>query len=541
MLESTILQVRSSTWVGSVGIAFSLVLGCSSVAQRLEGGHSASRASVPKQPALVEPAEPTLQSESAAAREPPEYFATLVQRAAELAEKPERPVPKAVLPAGLRAIDYDAYRSIRFRPERSLWRGGEGEFEVQFFHPGFYFQEVVQISELYPEGPKPVGFSTDLFFYDRVPTPPIDAALAFTGFRLHAPVNTEAYKDELIAFQGASYFRPLGKGSVYGLSARGLAIDTGAPTPEEFPRFSEFFLVPPTQGQSFVWVLALLESRRSTGAYAFRIQRGELTTIEVTAEIFLREAVSVLGIAPLTSMYLFGEDQPNRFGDFRPEVHDSDGLSMWAETGEWIHRPLRNPPRTTVSSFRLGRPRGFGLVQRDRDFQSFQDLEARYQDRPSIWIQPLAGFEQGSLRLLEVATELETDDNVAVAFIPDAVPEQKLSIRYRMHVGGGVPIKAPGARVVATRIAKTKEGTRFLVDFAGGQLGSQKDVQVVVSAQNGKVVEQHVEHNPFSGGYRASFEVVPERGAREVELRSFMKGTDDVLSETWSYLWQPTS
>jgi glucans biosynthesis protein len=434
---------------------------------------------------------------------------------------------------------YDGYRSIRFRPERSLWRGGPGQFEVQLFHPGFFFQEGVEVSVLGARGPEPVAFSSDLFSYDRVPAPPRDARLAFTGFRLHAPLNSQSYKDELVVFQGASYFRPLGKDTVYGLSARGLAIDFAEPTPEEFPRFSEFVLIRPGEADDHVWVLALLESRRATGAYAFRIQPGDLTRVEVTAEVFLREDVAVLGIAPLTSMYLFGEEGPSRFGDFRPEVHDSDGLSVLAENGEWLYRPLRNPKRTTVSSLRFDRPRGFGLVQRDRSFASYQDLEARYHDRPNAWIEPLSGFAQGSVRLLEIATELETDDNIAIAFVPEA-PARRLAVSYRLHVGAGVPLAPPAGHVIATRMAKTKNGTRFLVDFAGNGLGKREGVEAVISVQNGRILEQHIEHNPFADGFRASFEVQHEQGKNDVELRAFLRNKGDVLSETWSYLWQPT-
>lgn len=510
---------------------------CNGVAHRPGATAQTSAAPAFTTPPLVEPTKP---APSRAPSEPPAYLSTLTEHARSLAAAPPRPPRQITLPESLRNIKYDAYRSIRFRPERSLWRDVGAPFEAQFFHPGFYYQDVVGISLLGNEGPKALPFSTDLFSYDLVPTPPRDAALAFTGFRLHAPINSPSYKDELIVFQGASYFRPLGKGTVYGLSARGLAIDMGEPGGEEFPRFTEFFLVPPSKEDRHVWVLALLESRRATGAYAFRIEPSELTRIEVTAELFLREAVPVLGIAPLTSMYLFGEDAPSRFGDFRPEVHDSDGLAMLAENGEWLFRPLRNPPRTTVCTFQLDKPRGFGLVQRDRRFENYQDLEARYQDRPSVWVEPISGFDKGAIRLLEIATELETDDNIAMAFVPAAVPEQKLSVRYRLHVGAGVPVTASGARVVATRIARTKEGSRFLVDFAGPGLADMLDVEPVVSAQNGRVVEQHVEHNPFAGGYRASFEVAPESGAKDVELRAFLRGKGNALTETWSYLWQPT-
>ncbi|HWO10983.1 MAG TPA: glucan biosynthesis protein, partial [Polyangiaceae bacterium] len=371
--------------------------------------------------------------------------------------------------------------------------------------------------------------------------PPPAEGIEFTGFRVHTTLNTPDYRDEVVVFNGASYFRPLGKDTVYGLSARGLSIDMGEPKPEEFPVFTEFLLVRPAPDDEFLWILALLESHRAAGAYAFHLRPGDPTLIDVKAEIYLREPVAALGLAPLTSMYLFGEDAPNRFGDFRPEVHDSDGVSSWSATGEWLFRPLRNPLRTTTTSFRLDAPKGFGLVQRDRTFDHYQDLEARYQDRPSAWVEPVSGFEKGSLRLLEIATQLETDDNIALAWVPDVLPErgQPLEVGYRLHVGSADDVQGPAARVAATRVGRTEHGFRFLVDFVGPGLLRAEGVEAVVTLNGGRILEQHVERNAFADGIRASFEVAAEPNSRDVELRAFLKTKSDVLTETWSYLWQP--
>jgi glucans biosynthesis protein len=498
---------------------------------------------------------------------PPEFFVELEKQARTLAAEPANDRPKIDLPKQLAKLTYDQWRKIRFRPEKSLWRDDPGRYEVQFFHPGFGYVEGVAVSLI--EGstaapnaasaasasaamaPQRFPFASELFSYEGFPSPPPSDGLEFTGFRLHTPLNVESYRDEVVVFHGASYFRPLGKGNVYGLSARGLAIDMGEPHPEEFPSFTHFYLVHPAPNDRDMWIMALLESRRATGAYAFHLHPGDPTLIDVTAKIFLREPVAALGITPITSMYLFGEDAPNRFGDFRPEVHDSDALSMWSSTGEWLLRPLRNPPRTVTTSFRLDAPRGFGLVQRDRTFDHYQDLEARYQDRPSAWVEPLTGFEKGSVRLLEIATQLETDDNIAMAWVPDAVPPrgEPLSISYRLHVGSADDVQGPAARVAATRIGKTEKGARFLVDFVGpglspkagtrGDVPGREDVQAVVSTTGGRILEQHVEQNSFAEGVRASFEVAPEPNTRDVELRAFLRSKDDVLTETWSYLWQP--
>lgn len=522
-------------------VGAAVALGCGRAADPVRPQDSRAAAAVERSGSAVSAqahgsAEP---ADTGDAEAPPSFFEELERRAEALAGEPARPRRAVQLPDALRTIDYDAYRSIRFRPERGLWRGEPGSFEVQFFHPGFYFGDAVGLWQLRPDQRRaePIPFSRDWFDYGKVSAPPADAELAFTGFRVHAPINTAGYRDEVVAFQGASYFRPLGKGNVYGLSARGLAIDMGETTGEEFPRFTEFFLVRPGPSEQAVWILALLESEHATGAYAFRVQPGAPSVITVTAELYLRRAPRVLGLAPLSSMYLFGEEAPGRFRDFRPEVHDSDSLLLASKSGEWLLRPLGNPERTRVSSFRLDTPVGFGLLQRDRRFESYQDLEAHYQDRPSVWIEPISGFREGSVRLLEIATRLETDDNIAVAWVPDDTSGPRLSLRYRMRVGASVGKLHSGGTVAATRWTPEKGNLRFLVDFAGKDLAGG-NTQAVVSVERGRVVEQHVENNGHLPGVRASFLIEPAPEARDVELRAFLERAGHALTETWSYSWR---
>jgi glucans biosynthesis protein len=538
---------ETSRWraefVLSALLAVTFAAGCGRGSERARREESRTAATevqrFPVAPAAHAVPPPGARSDEGDVEPPPPYFAELQRRALELATQPARPRRLVQLPDSLKAIDYDAYRSIRFRPEQSLWRNEPGNFEVQFFHPGFYYGDAVNIWQLRPDESQaqPIAFSRDWFNYGQVPPPPAQAALAFTGFRIHAPINTPEYKDEVVVFQGASYFRPLGKGNVYGLSARALAIDLGEPTGEEFPRFTEFYLMHPRANDRAMWVLGLLESERAAGAFAFLVRPGAPTSIEVTAELFLRGTPHVIGLSPLSSMYLFGEESPGRFGDFRPEVHDSDGVLLGSKGGEWLFRPLTNPKRTRVTSLRLDEPVGFGLLQRDRRFESYQDLEARHEDRPSVWIEPVSGFHKGSLRLLEIATRLETDDNIAVAWVPDDTSAEQLSLRYRMRVGSNVGQLHAGGTVAATRLLPEKGNVRFLVDFAGKQL-IDKQTQAVVSAQGGRVLEQHVENNPHLPGVRASFLIQPAPEARDVELRAFLQRSGDALTETWSYLWQ---
>jgi glucans biosynthesis protein len=472
----------------------------------------------------------------------PPFFALLVERARRLSSAPPRPTGAVDLPASLRDIDYEKYRTIQYKPEHSLWRGEPGRFEAQFFHMGYAYRDPVAMFVVERQEAKQLPFSTELFAYDGVqkPPPPDPSVLQFTGLRLYAPINRQDLKEEFIVFQGASYFRVVGADEWYGLSARGLAIDTGETTPEEFPRFSEMYLERPSADADAVWVMALLESRRATGAYAMRVRPDDTTTVEIVARIFLRQPVAVLGIAPLTSMYLYGEEDLARFGGYRPEVHDSDGLAMWARDGEWLFRPLRNPARTTVCSFRLDSPRGFGLVQRDRDFRSYQDLDERYQARPSAWVEPLSDWGPGSLRLLEIATKLESDDNIAAVWVPAEVPPDGLNLHYRLHFGSSVPVLGALGQVTGTRhLDKGAEAARFLVDFARLPAnGENVEPRLDVSITGGRLVATQLMRNPFEPGYRAILDVAREQ-AEDVELRAMLRNGPQALTETWSYLWQP--
>lgn len=477
---------------------------------------------------------------------PPAYFQELVARAQRESAHLGDPPKHVALPPSLQNLDYDRYRTIRFRPERSLWRGEPGHFEVQFFHLGLHYLEPLRISVLDGDKLTPLQFERDMFAYDGVEAPPQDAELGFAGFRIHTTLNRDDYRDEVLVVQGASYFRTLGRGQVYGLSGRALAIDTGEPEPEEFPRFTEVVLVRPGPDDRFMWVLAYLDSPRAVGAYAFRIAPDDTTVMDVTARVFKRGPVKVFGVAPLTSMYLYGEEAPARFGGdhphlHRPEAHDSDGLLMHAQNGEWLYRPLQNPPRTRVSTFRLDSPRGFGLLQRDRNPDSYRDPEYAYEKRPSAWIEPIGDWGKGQIRLLEISTQLESDDNIGAMWVPDEVPADGLSLRYRVHVGDAVPNGAgPAVRALSTQIAEAgPERLRFTVEFAGAPLKqlAQGALEPVVTATGGKVVDTRVEAAGEERS-RVIFEVQRD-GNQAVDLRAFLRSGQDVLSETWTYLLSP--
>ncbi len=474
----------------------------------------------------------------------------VAQTAKKMAETPFQET-KGEVPEALRKISYDQWRDIRFRPERALWRTRGLPFEVQLFHPGFYYDKIVKINTVDADGVHPVAFSPELFDYGKNKfAAPVPANLGYAGFRLHYPINRPDYKDEVIAFLGASYFRAVGKGQVFGLSARGLAIDVGLSKGEEFPFFREFWLVRPAREARDIQILALLDSRSATGAYRFVVKPGEQTVVEVEARIYPRAKIEKLGIAPLTSMFFFGENGMGHPVDYRPEVHDSDGLLLALRTGEWIFRPLDNPQRLNIGAFRMTDPAGFGLVQRDRNFDHYQDLETRPELRPSVWITPGGHWGTGTLELVEIPSPEDIHDNIAAFWVPErpAQPGDALSFSYTMSWYAEDPGRPPGGRAVSTRQDRgtAKGARRLVVDFTGkrlAELPSKAAVRAVVTVgsgtgKEGDLLEEQVMKNPVTGGWRLVFQVRP-KSDNPLELRAFLAKENEVLTETWSYVLLP--
>lgn len=471
-------------------------------------------------------------------------FDDLATRAESQAQRPYRSASRKP-PAELRALTYDQYRDIRFRPDHALWRPENLPFELMFFHLGKFQTEVVRINEVTPQGVRHIPYkSTDFDYGKNKLSPQTWGDVGFAGFRAHYAMNGGEYKDELVVFLGASYFRALGAGQRYGLSARGLAIDTVGGKGEEFPRFSEFWIVRPAANASALTIYALLDSPRASGAYQFEVQPGDETVMNVRARIFLRAGVATLGIAPLTSMFAFGENQPHRT-DFRPEVHDSDGLMVATGDGEWLWRPLLNPKQTLATSFSMRKLRGFGLMQRDRHFHSYEDSEARYELRPSAWIEPVGSWGPGRVELVQLSTPDETNDNIVAYWVPEQLPAtgKPLDIAYRLHWQGTQMQRPPGAWVAQTRIGRgfaelAADVQQFVVDFTGPSLTAlpaDANVKAVVTApSNGQIVESNAYRVEATGAWRMTVRVKQLRPTQPTELRGFLQSGTNVLTETWS-------
>jgi glucans biosynthesis protein len=465
------------------------------------------------------------------------------QLAAASYKKPDVDLPKA-----LQELSYDQYRDIRFKPERAWWHSAKLPFELMFFHQGLYYNYPVRLHEIGAEGVRDMRFDPDLFDYGaNTLDPKTLRGLGYAGFRVHYSINSPKYKDEVLVFLGASYFRALGRGQRYGLSARGLAIDTALMSGEEFPRFTEFWIERPEPQARELRLYALLDSPRATGAYRFLLKPGPDTVLEVRAQIYLRQNVAKLGLAPLTSMFYFGENHRVGIDDFRPEVHDSDGLSIQNGTGEWIWRPLVNPKRLLVTSFAVTNPLGFGLQQRDRSFADYEDLEARYETRPSVWIEPKGKWGAGRIELVQIPTPDETNDNIVAFFAPDSSPppQQPLDIEYRMLWQKDNEIRPTLAFVAQTRrghgyVRKPDDSVSLIVDFEGPtlrKLAPETPVQGVVSADpNIDIIEANAYRNEVTGGWRLAIRLKRQDDKKPGELRAFLRNGTTTLSETWSYI-----
>ena len=471
-------------------------------------------------------------------------------------ENASRNYAPAVRPSGfLGTLDYDAYRLIRFRNDRALWSNSESPWRLHAFHTGWLFGDPVTLFEVQDGISMPVIFSTADFEYleGLAEAVPADAELpGIAGFRLNAPLNHPARFDEVISFLGASYFRALGRDSRYGLSARGLALNTAGPAPEEFPRFSRFYFERDPQNAQIVTIYALLDGPSVSGAYRMVMRPGTVTEIEVTARLFFRAEVTELGIAPLTSMFLFSGLNRAGFDDYRPKVHDSDGLRIVQPGGDVIWRPLNNPARLAGSYFAETSPLSFGLHQRDRDFSSYEDAGARYDRRPSLDVVPLGDWGPGFVRLVEIPTDLEINDNIVAYFIPEGTITAGHSREFSYLLRWGDLPLDPGSDLA--HISETRAGIggvsgvelptderKFVIDFTGGllsRLGPDETTEVapVVSVAGGELVYATLEKVEGTDIWRLVVDVTAGSDGI-VELSAHIAGFGRKLSEIWLNQW----
>ncbi|EIQ01295.1 periplasmic glucans biosynthesis protein [Opitutaceae bacterium TAV1] len=479
----------------------------------------------------------------------PFSYAWLKGHARTLAGAAWRP-PEERLPDSVKALDWDRYQAIGYRDDHALWSGTDAKFRVKFFHLGLFTHHAVHLYDLRDGVAQEIAYDPAMFDYgksglDGAALPP---DLGFAGFRLN--FHTDWQRD-VAAFLGASYFRAVGAEMQYGLSARGLAIDCGMDRPEEFPRFTSFWFEPPAGDSGKVTVYALLDSPSVTGAYRFDITPGGTLVMDLDAALYPRKEIERIGIAPLTSMYQCGSNDRRMANDWRPQIHDSDGLALWTGAGEWIWRPLTNPATLRFNAYADENPRGFGLLQRDRNFDHYQDDGVFYDRRPSLWVEPRGEWGKGSVQLVEIPTEDETFDNIVAFWNPATPPKagEELLFGYRLHWGTVMPVSSPLATVVQTRTGiggvvgrkRTYESWRFVIDFTGGSLpmlGKDVRVEPAITTSHGEIEITSARPLASINGYRAMFDLKSiENVGEPVNLRLYLHADGLPLSETWLYQW----
>ncbi|MCC9624338.1 glucan biosynthesis protein D [Thalassospira sp. MA62] len=479
-------------------------------------------------------------------------FDGLIARAQQMAAS-DYIAPMAPDPEIVGKIDYDTHGKLHYKREFSPFADGSGTYPLTFFHLGMYFAKPVQMHLLEDGAARQVIYHPDYF---DMPEDSIARNLSdnsgFAGFRLHENVERDDWKtQDWAAFLGASYFRAIGDEGQYGLSARGVAVNTATSIPEEFPDFREFYIQPAKSADEPVTVYALLDGPSITGAFKFLLYRGKGVTMEIEKHLFIRKDIERLGIAPLTSMFWYSEQNKSFRFDWRPEVHDSDGLELWTGGGERIWRQLNNPETIRASAFSDHNPRGFGLMQRDREVTHYLD-GVRYHRRPSLWVEPIGGWEDGAVQLIEIPTDDEIHDNIGAFWVPSkpATAGTSYQFKYRLHWQAENPYPVPElAKATATRLGRggepgtnrPKDELKFSVEFEGDVLGTLEYgefPEVIVSTSRGEITRTKIEPIMDTRTWRAVFDLKVQ-GNDPVDLRMYLKRGDAPLSETWMFQHLP--
>jgi glucans biosynthesis protein len=480
----------------------------------------------------------------------PFSFALLAERAQKDASQPYKAPPQRAAEI-IKTVDFDAAQKIKFKADHMLWP--DRTDPVSLFHLSRYSNEPVVLHTVDNGRAREILYGPDYFDYGGTGLDSKALAnLGFAGFR----VMDTGKPTDWLAFQGASYFRSSGQEAQYGASARGIAINTAGATAEEFPRFSEFWL---DSNGPVISIYALLDGPSITGAYKFDAMKNTTdnkgsVVMNAHCQLFFRSDISRLGVAPLTSMYWYGENERRKAADWRPEIHDNDGLALWTGKGERIWRPLINPPQVMTNSFADNNPKGFGLIQRDRDFANYQDDGAFYEKRPGIWVEPKGNWGAGAVQLVEIPTEDETHDNIVAYWRPDRAADQgdNMSFDYRLYWQDSEPAYPRSiAKAVGTRLGRggipgqnpwPRDKHKFVVDFTGGALMQMKqryDVTPVVSASRGAVDNAYVVKVVGTDRWRALFDLKVE-GNGPIDLRMFLRLDKKTLSVTWLYQYFPS-
>jgi glucans biosynthesis protein len=189
------------------------------------------------------------------------------------------------------------------------------------------------------------------------------------------------------------------------------------------------------------------------------------------------------------------------------------------------------------------------LLQRDRDFASYQDLFNPYHRVPSVWVEPKGNWGDGEMHLVELSTQKEAADNI-VAFWDPAVKPQSLQpfrFAYRLHWTRENDRQLSENRVISTRIGADTSNPRWrqiAIDFSGSKLDTIPEKApphaIATCSENAAIVDNQVFRNPIEKNWRVILKLEPKPNNKDpVDIRCTLKNGKEVVSETWTYLWSP--
>jgi glucans biosynthesis protein len=469
--------------------------------------------------------------------------AQLREAARALARRPFQPLANTALPAPFANLTQEQYAGIQPRPERALFADEARGFIIEPLHRGFVYSAPVNLHVVEEGTVRRIGYDAERFTFGRLTPPAGLPDLGFAGFRVQA-VAAESPPREVAVFQGATFFRSRARGQQLGSIARALSIRTADPRGEEIPFFRSFWIERPPAGSAKLTLHALAESESVVALFRFTLHQGEVTIIDTEATLFARAAVDHIGFAGMQGSYFFGANDRRGVDDLRPAAHEVGGLQMLNGKGEWIWRPVQNPETLQISSFIDLNPKGFGLVQRERDFQAFQDDDQRYELRPSLWIEPIGEWGAGAVQLVEIPSDQDIHDNIIAYWRPaQALAAQgEMAVAYRQFWAWVPPERPPLALVQSTRVGRAGGGRRrrFLVEFAAESLGQPPatPLRPVLTAAPGTVSTPVLHLNPARRTARVLFELDPGN-ENACELRLVLQAGEQPFSETWLYRWTP--
>ena len=473
---------------------------------------------------------------------------SIVEQARQSAEQSAPPAP-LTLPESVANMQYEQYQAISFKPQQALWQG-QRPFSVAFVHPGLSAHQPVPVVVVDRNNRQTeLAFTPAMFDYGKEADAitGLDGITGFAGFSLFA----QGHNKPFVKFDGATFMRLAGFEQEFGAAARALAIDTALPKGEETPRFTRFWLIEPGSDEA-ITVYARLESASVAGAYAFSFYPGKQVKVDVQGWLFARKSVKKLGLAPFTSMFLYGENTERQHDDYRPEVHDSDGVLMINEKAEQIWRPLTNPNRLQISALPASVPKGFGILQRDSDFDNYLDAQANYQLRPGLWVKPKEGFGEGHLETVEIPADSEIHDNISAHWVAaqSVKKGQSRYLRYTLHTMTHNPLVYNKAVVARTRQGASKTAgfessarqiiRRFVVDFdlpSGFSLPAE-ELDLVMGADNAQIEDASIYNVNGNRQMRATFLLLPA-GAKPVDIQLVLEHNKQAVSEVWHYVYQP--